>query len=155
MSYLIPHLTTVKGDILFKSLNMFLRDQFNKSSMILSKLDEIIEIITEINQKTSTRPIIKKLDEIIDIMNDINRKGSKTQHDIRRLTEKVQENKNIMASAIILITKLAEQIVINKNSPEAIQALADELDKSSKLLAQAVTDNIPSDKTPEDLPRES
>jgi hypothetical protein len=121
-----------KENILIKTITDYFRNRFNLNPILLSKLDEIIKSIDKINEKEL-----------------------KTQNDIKKLTEKMQENKNIMASAVILIAKLAEQIVINKNSPEAIQALADELEKSSKLLAQAITDNTPSDKTPEDLQRES
>jgi hypothetical protein len=60
---------------------------------------------------------------------------------LEKLTEKVEESKQVASSAIIFIKGLAEQLVVNKDNPQAIQALADELGASSTDLAQAITEN--------------
>jgi predicted transcriptional regulator len=60
---------------------------------------------------------------------------------IQELTEKVEESKQVASSAIMFIEGLAEQLVINKDNPRELQALAMELGRSSALLAHAVTDN--------------
>jgi hypothetical protein len=64
---------------------------------------------------------------------------------LEKLTDQVEKNKQVVSSAVMLITGLAKQIVINKNSPAKIQALADELSASSADLAQAIMDNTPAE----------
>jgi predicted transcriptional regulator len=68
-------------------------------------------------------------------------KGRFMQTAIQELTERVEESKQVASSAIIFIEGLAEQLTTDKDDPQALQALAIELGRSSTLLAQAITDN--------------
>ncbi len=71
------------------------------------------------------------------------------------LAREVQEMGDVVDSAIVLIGGLAAQIRDLKTDPEALEALAAELDAKAGQLAAAVTANTPSEELPpvEDPPQ--
>ncbi len=60
-----------------------------------------------------------------------------------KISTEVTETKTIMESAKTLIEGLAQQIRDLSDDPAALNALADDLDASSKALADAVAANTP------------
>ncbi len=60
-----------------------------------------------------------------------------------KITGEVTETKSIIESAVTLINGLAQQIRDLSEDPAALNALADDLDASSKSLADAVAANTP------------
>lgn len=68
--------------------------------------------------------------------------------ELDNVTREVQENGNVIDSAVTLLSDLAAQIESLKNDPVALQALADSLDANSKKLADAIVANTPNGPTP-------
>ncbi len=60
-----------------------------------------------------------------------------------KITSEVADTKSVIASAVTLINGLAQQIRDLSTDPVALNALADDLDASSKSLADAVAANTP------------
>jgi hypothetical protein len=65
------------------------------------------------------------------------------QEAVTKLTSEVAEARTVADSAKALVTKLAQQLRDNVTSPEAILALADQLDASNADLSAAVIANTP------------
>lgn len=65
---------------------------------------------------------------------------SKELDDIKR---EVEESKGVTESAAALIQGLADQIMANKDDPEALEKLAQDLDAQTKALANAVQSGSP------------
>lgn len=63
--------------------------------------------------------------------------------DLTALTAEVTRNSEVDDSAITLLNGLAAQIVLLKNDPAALQALADQLKASSDKLSAAIVANTP------------
>lgn len=63
--------------------------------------------------------------------------------DLARIQTEVTENNAIIGSAVALINQIAQDIRDNVANQEALNALADQLDAQSGLLADAVTANTP------------
>jgi hypothetical protein len=63
--------------------------------------------------------------------------------DLSGITREVQENNDVVQSAVQLLSNLAAQIRDLEADPAAIQALADQLDSNSSMLANAVAANTP------------
>ena len=80
--------------------------------------------------------IDKKLDRLL-------AQGERVKMELDELTAQVAENTEVEASAIALITGLAQQITALKTDPVALQALADRLNGSADALAAAVAANTP------------
>lgn len=69
--------------------------------------------------------------------------------DLTALRAQVEENTSIEASAVTLLGELAQLIRDNATDPEALAALAADLDSSGSDLAAAVAANTPLDTEPE------
>lgn len=63
--------------------------------------------------------------------------------DLSTLTSEVQENSDVIASAVSLINGIAAQLAAAATDPAAIAALADQLNTSANELAAAVAANTP------------
>lgn len=61
------------------------------------------------------------------------------------LKREVQENREVLQSAVALIQGLSQRIRDNVGNEAELQALADELDTQSNTLAAAVVENTPAD----------
>ena len=61
------------------------------------------------------------------------------------LKREVQENREVLQSAVTLIQGLSQRIRDNVGNEAELQALADELDTQSNTLAAAVVENTPAD----------
>jgi hypothetical protein len=68
--------------------------------------------------------------------------------DLTRLTNEVSENTSAVQSAIALLGNLAQEIRDNAADPEALNALADQLDADGTALAVAVAENTPAAEQP-------
>lgn len=67
--------------------------------------------------------------------------------DLTALEAEVATNTDVVASAALLLDKLADEIRNNAGNPAAVQALADQLHASSSALAEAVARDTPADPT--------
>jgi TolA-binding protein len=65
---------------------------------------------------------------------------------VETLRAEIAENRTISQSAVTLIKGLAQQIRDNAEDPEALRALAAELDTQNADLAAAVAENTPAEK---------
>lgn len=65
-----------------------------------------------------------------------------------RLKEEVAENSTLIGSVTTLLNSLSQQIRDNAEDPEALNALADELDAQNASLAAAVEANTPTAPAP-------
>ena len=61
---------------------------------------------------------------------------------LEALTAEVNENTSVVESAVTLIGALAQELRNAAGDPEAVQALADQLDANTQALAAAI-DNVP------------
>jgi hypothetical protein len=61
--------------------------------------------------------------------------------DLSALQAQVAENTSVEASALVLITDIAQRLADAANDPAAVQALVDELNTSGDALAAAVAAN--------------
>lgn len=84
------------------------------------------------------KTIERKLDQLIDL-------GGATVADLSRITSEVQENTDVIGSAVTLLGSLAQQLRDNATDEAAINDLADSLDASSNELAAAVAANTPAE----------
>ncbi len=80
---------------------------------------------------------------ILELLGNINQKEDLQMTDLSALTEEVQRNTDVDASAVALLNGLSQQLRDLSTDPAAIQALADQLDSSSSALASAVSANTP------------
>lgn len=94
-----------------------------------------IDVHLYVHQESSDRAI-QKLDTLI-------AQGVSMSEALNKLTTEVTETKEVMASAVTLITGLADQIRELKDDPAALEGLATSLDDGSKALAAAVAANTP------------
>jgi hypothetical protein len=74
--------------------------------------------------------------------------GATMSAQLDALQAEVARNTSVDQSAIILLTRLAEQIAANANDPVAMQKLADDLKASSDALAAAVAANTAAPEDP-------
>ena len=63
--------------------------------------------------------------------------------ELDRLTASVADLKTVNASAVALVSGLAQQIRDNVTDPTALKALADDIDSDKAALAAAVAANTP------------
>lgn len=68
--------------------------------------------------------------------------------DLTRITDEVTQMSSAVDSAIALLAELAQIIRDNATDPDALNALADELDNKGTALADAVVANTPEAPTP-------
>ena len=76
--------------------------------------------------------------QILYLLRKISGKVEDMSKELDALTLEVQENADVIDSAIVLIEGIAEQLEAIKDDPAKIQALADELNVTSDRLAAAV-----------------
>lgn len=84
-----------------------------------------------------------KLDQILNAVRTLIEQEKTIMADLTTLTNQVQQNTDVEASAIVLLNGLSAQIAQSKTDPVALQALADQLKTSSESLASAITANTP------------
>jgi TolA-binding protein len=70
-----------------------------------------------------------------------------TSNTLDNLTQQVHHNNDVVDSAITLIQGLAQRISSNVNDPQALMALAQELQQKDEALANAVAANTLADST--------
>lgn len=81
--------------------------------------------------------------DVTALTREIRQLGVTMSAELDRLTAEVSESRTVMSSAIVLLEKLATLIRDNASNPEALNALADDLDSQQSELAEAVTANTP------------
>jgi septum formation topological specificity factor MinE len=89
------------------------------------------------------REATRKLDTILHLLKEILSLERHMTLELDNLTLEVQENTDVVESAIALISGIAAQLAAIKDDPAKIQALADTLDATSAKLAAAVVANTP------------
>jgi peptidoglycan hydrolase CwlO-like protein len=63
--------------------------------------------------------------------------------ELENLRAQVQNNRDVIQSAIVLINGIADRVKAAQSDPGALQALADDLSSQDTALAQAVAANTP------------
>lgn len=113
----------------------------------MAKLSDIHVFIhgTAIDEEASTK-IREILLDLQARLRDIQDKGSAVTQELENLKREVQESTSINRSAVTLLAGLSERLRAVQDDPQAIQALADELDSSSNELADAVAANTTGDR---------
>lgn len=86
-----------------------------------------------------------RLDHLIHQIHKLARQGGKEMAALDDLKREVEETKTVQASAVTLITEIAQKLrdAIAAGDPAALSALAADLDASATTLADAVTANTP------------
>lgn len=84
-----------------------------------------------------------QLDRIEKMLKEVLQKEKLVMADLSALTAEVQENSDVVASAVTLLGGLSQQIRDLATDPAALQELADTLDASTQALADAVAANTP------------
>lgn len=97
------------------------------------RLDELLRLV---RQQGATLREVRHTEEI-------------QMADLSALTAEVEENADVVASAVVLIGGLAQQIRDLATDPDALAALADELDSSTNALSAAVAAGTPAAPTEE------
>jgi len=104
--------------------------------------------IEVVGMKDALRHISAQLDELIKLTREhtaaVTKSTEEIMADLSTLQAEVNENSDVVQSAVTLIGGLAQQLrdAIAANDPAAIQALADQLDAQTNSLAEAVA-NVP------------
>lgn len=117
--------------------------------MALIRIDKLIinveggELLDEIDRKLDQLMADeqRRYDTIIERQTDM-------AGELDNVTREVQENGDVIDSAVTVLSELASQIEELKNDPVALQALADSLDANSRKLADAIVANTPAGPTP-------
>lgn len=87
--------------------------------------------------------VINKLDTILQLLRESKKREVSIMADLTALQAKVAQNTSVIGSAVVLIDGLAAQIEALKTDPVALQALADQLEADSQILAAKVLQNTP------------
>lgn len=93
---------------------------------------------------------VEKLSLIIALLQSNDGKLTAMTAALDKLTLEVAETKEVMASAVVMIAGLADQIRALKDDPAALEALAGELDGAQAALAAAISANTPAEPAPVD-----
>jgi peptidoglycan hydrolase CwlO-like protein len=72
--------------------------------------------------------------------------------ELENLRQQVQQNNNVIQSAVTLINGIADRVRQAQTDPGALQALADNLASQDQALAQAVAANTPASQTQTSAP---
>lgn len=91
--------------------------------------------------------IVKTIRTIHDHQHEILERIDLMALDLTALTEEVTRLETVEASAVTLIRRLLEEVVVNKDDPVALQALVDRIKGSADDLAGAVAAGTPVDPT--------
>jgi len=84
-----------------------------------------------------------KLDAILKMLRESKKREIEMAGELTTLQAKVAANTTIIGGAVVLIDGLAAQIEAMKNDPVALQALSDQLESDSQVLAAAILRNTP------------
>jgi hypothetical protein len=86
-----------------------------------------------------------RTDQILDRLSGLHSQGEHMAGELARLTQEVAETKTVMQSAAVLLANLAQRIRDLSTDPEALNALANELDAEQAALAAAIEANTPAE----------
>jgi len=91
------------------------------------------------------REILWRLDYLINLMHRVVREEERQMSALTDLQAEVEKVKTVEASAVTLITNIAQMLrdAIAAGDPAALTKLASDLDASATTLADAVTANTP------------
>jgi hypothetical protein len=89
----------------------------------------------------ANQAIVDKLDQILEILQSLIKEGEQIMTDLTALTAQVTANTDAEASAIQLITNIANALKNAGTDPVAVAALVTQLENSRAALAAAVVAN--------------
>jgi methyl-accepting chemotaxis protein len=89
--------------------------------------------------------ILREVQAIHDIVNTINQKLEASMLDLTALRAEITENSDAVASAVVLISALVDEIRANAGNQAAINEIANQLDAQTAALAAAVAANTPAE----------
>jgi uncharacterized protein YqgV (UPF0045/DUF77 family) len=85
--------------------------------------------------------IESKLDQVLSLLESVHEQGEHEMADLSALQVEVEENGDVINSAITLMNGLSQQIRDLADDPAAVLALADTLDANTQALANSVAAN--------------
>lgn len=93
-----------------------------------------------------------RIDQVLSMLTTITSKENRLMADLTALTAEVNQNGDVIASAVTVLGNLSQQIRDLSTDPAALAALADELDANSASLATAIAATEPPVEPPVEPP---